>query len=287
MRYDIIVVGCGPAGLSAAMTARARNKNVVVVGNRWEDSPLAKAKRIENYPGLPGISGAELLQRLYDQAKDLGVEFIVGKVNSAMAFHGAQVSVGERVLRTRALIMALGVVHHKRFEGEAQFLGRGVSYCATCDGMLYRTHRVVVIGLTEEAVQDALFLRSIDCHVTYMAHERPKDLPMEIRCVRTDDIVIEGDRTVSEVHAYDWFTREYVTVYCEGVFILRHNIAPKDVMPGLDIEGGVIKVDHKTMETNLPGVYAAGDCTGGPLQLAKAVGQGQIAALSACSFQGY
>ncbi len=117
MHYDIIVIGSGPAGLSAALTARARNKSVLVVGNRWQDSPLARAERVDNYLGLPQQSGADLLETFHAHAKEAGVALLEGRALSALPWNGFQVSVGSQVLSAGALILAPGVVRQKKFAG--------------------------------------------------------------------------------------------------------------------------------------------------------------------------
>ena len=277
MRYDIIVIGSGPAGLSAALTARARNKRVLVVGNRWQDSPLARAERVDNYLGLPSLSGAALLERFHDHAKDLGVEFLEGRALSALAWEGFQVSVGSQVVSAGALILAPGVVRQTKFPGEAEYLGRGVSYCATCDGMLYRGKPVAVVGRSPDAPEEANFLQALGCHVTYLAPKRPAALDAAIPFVQTGTVEIQGELTVTGLVANG------ETIPCVGVFILRPAVAPTDLLPALETERGTVKTD-RTMATNLPGVFAAGDCTGGPLQVAKAAGEGQVAALSACAY---
>ena len=146
MTYDIIVLGSGPAGLAAAVAARGRDKNVLVVGNRWQDSPLARAERVDNYPGLPGRTGFELMEEFVRHAQALDVAFVVGRALSLLAWNGFSVTVGSQVYQGRALILAPGVVRAAKYPGEAEYLGRGVSYCATCDGMLYRNKPVVVVG---------------------------------------------------------------------------------------------------------------------------------------------
>lgn len=263
MHYDIIVIGSGPAGLSAALTARARNKTVLVVGNRWQDSPLARAERVDNYLGLPQQSGADLLETFHDHAKEAGVALLEGRALSALPWNGFQVSVGSQVLSAGALILAPGVVRQKKFPGEAEYLGRGVSYCATCDGMLYRGKPVAVVGYTDTARQEAEFLQKIGCSVTYF--DRPKQC--EIR----------GDGRVESV------TCDGRTIPAEGVFILRPTMAPTELFPGLAVEQGYVTVDRR-MATNLPGLFAAGDCTGGPLQVSKAAGDGLIAGQSAAAW---
>ncbi len=137
MAWDIIVLGSGPAGLAAAVAARGRNKSVLVIGNRWQDSPLAKAERVDNYPGLPGRTGLEMLEEFHRHALELGAEFVVGRGLSLLAWNGFSITVGAQVYQGQSLILAPGVVRSAKYPGEAEYLGRGVSYCATCDGMLY------------------------------------------------------------------------------------------------------------------------------------------------------
>ncbi len=277
MKYDIIVIGSGPAGLSAALTARARNKTVLVAGNRWQDSPLARAERVDNYLGLPHQSGAELLEQFHDHAKEMGVEFLEGRALSALAWEGFQVSVGSQLVSGGALILAPGVVRQQKFPGEAEYLGRGVSYCATCDGMLYRGKSVAVVGRSPDAPEEANFLKNLGCQVTYLAPRRPETLEADIPFVKTGTVEIQGELNVTGLIANG------ETIPCAGVFILRPAVAPTDLLPVLETENGIVKTD-RTMATNLPGVFAAGDCTGGPLQVAKAAGEGQVAALSACAY---
>ena len=127
MRYDIIVLGSGPAGLAAAVAARGRNKSVLVIGNPWQDSPLAKAERVDNYLGMPGRTGMQLLQEYYDHAVSMGVEFAVGRAISMMEWNGFMVTVGDRFYEGAALVLAPGVARQTKYPGEAEFLGRGVS----------------------------------------------------------------------------------------------------------------------------------------------------------------
>lgn len=277
MHYDIIVIGSGPAGLSAALTARARNKTVLVVGNRWQDSPLARAERVDNYLGLPSQSGADLLETFHAHAKEAGVACLEGRALSALPWNGFQVSVGSQVLSAGALILAPGVVRQKKFPGEAEYLGRGVSYCATCDGMLYRGKPVAVVGRSPDAPEEANFLKNLGCQVTYLAPKRPEALEADIPFVQTGTVSIQGQLTVTGL------TANGESIPCAGVFIFRPVVAPTDLLPTLATANGAIQVD-RSMATNLPGVFAAGDCTGAPYQIAKAAGEGQVAALSACAY---
>ena len=147
MSFEILVLGGGPAGLSAALNAHARGRSALVVSNPPEENPLWKAGRVDNYPGLPGVSGRALLSAMRRQAEEAGVEFVTGRVLSALPMMGSWfISVGQEMYNARAVVLATGVARGKKFPGEAEFLGRGVSYCATCDGMLYRDRPVAVVA---------------------------------------------------------------------------------------------------------------------------------------------
>ena len=277
MTYDLIVLGSGPAGLSAALGARGRGKSVLVIGNRWQDSPLAKAELVDNYLGMPHVTGVEMLERFTAQAAEAGAEFVTGRAVSLMAFDGFMVTVGSEFYQSKALILAPGVSRAAKYPGESEYLGRGVSYCATCDGMLYRNRDVVVVGRGHEAPAEANYLQSIGCRVTYVANQRPEELNKEIPFVKGARLEVKGEQNVTALMA------DGAEIPCAGVFILRDAVAPTDLLPELETEKGAIKVD-RSMATNVPGVFAAGDCTGAPLQIAKAVGEGHIAALSACEY---
>ena len=277
MQYDLIILGSGPAGLAAAVAARGRGKTALVIGNRWQDSPLAKAEKIDNYLGLPGRTGYELLEEFQKHAEGAGVEFVVGRAISLMAWNGFTVTVGSDAYQGRALIMSPGVVRQTKFTGEQEYLGRGVSYCATCDGMLYRGKDVVVAGRTADAPEEAKFLKSIGCNVTYTAPKKPAELADDIPFVQAGKLEIHGEQMVTGV------SLDGTELPCAGVFVLRASLAPTDLLPTLETENGYIKVD-RAMKTNVEGVFACGDCTGTPLQVAKAVGEGHIAGLSACEY---
>ncbi len=275
--YDILILGAGPAGLSAAAGARGRGKRVLVLGAPWRESPLAKAERVDNYLGLPGRTGTELLEAFHRHALSAGAEFAEGRVVSLMAWKGFSATIGSEVYQGRALILATGVQRQSKYPGEEEFLGRGVSYCATCDGMLYRGRPAAVVGLAPDAPAEANWLQSIGCQVTYVSPRKPEGLDGTVPWVRGRRLAIRGEKTVTALEA------DGVSIPCAGVFILRRAVAAADLLPGLALADGAVKVDRR-MATSLPGVFAAGDCTGGPLQVAKAVGEGHIAALSACAF---
>ena len=275
--YDIAVIGAGPAGYSAAINARKREKSVIVIGQNtgW----LMRAESIENYPGLPAVSGKELLEKMAAQAKNMGAELRGGVVHQVIPMgESFAMSLGADFVEARAVILATGAKQPRLLPGEERLLGRGVSYCGTCDGMLYRGKRVAVIGQGPEAVPEANFLAGLCASVTYFGKpDAALDSRISVREEKPEAIL--GDARASGLRAGGEETP------FDGVFIFREAMALSSLMAGLEMDGAFIRVDRQ-MKTNLPGVYAAGDCTGLPLQVAKAVGEGCIAALAAAQALG-
>lgn len=270
--YDIAVIGAGPAGYSAAINARKREKSVIVIGQNtgW----LSRAESIENYPGMPGVSGQEMLSKMADQAAAMGAELRGGVVHQVIAMgESFALSLGADFIEARKVILATGARQPRLLEGEERLLGRGVSYCGTCDGMLYRGKNVAVIGAGAEAVPEANFLMGLCQSVTYFGKPDPA-LDARIQ-VRADKVTkISGETRAQSLTAGE------EEIPFDGVFIFREAMALSSLLPGLEMDGAFIRVDRQ-MRTSLPGVFAAGDCTGLPLQVAKAVGEGCIAALAA------
>ena len=194
-----------------------------------------------------------------------------------MAWEGFHLTVGSELYEGSSLILAPGVVRQAKYPGEMEYLGRGVSYCATCDGMLYRGKPVVVVGRSKDAPREAAYLKELGCQVVYVASRRPEQLDPAIPFVQANRLEVEGEQTVTGLRA------DGSLLPCSGIFILREAVAPTDLLPGLETENGAIRVDRR-MATSIPGVFAAGDCTGEPLQVSKAVGEGLTAALSAAEY---
>lgn len=259
--YDLLIIGGGPAGLSAAMTARNRNLSVCVVCGGAADSALYKAGRVTNYPGVPDVSGPALLEAMTQQARDLGADMLRERALSAMPMGKTfGVSAGKEFVEGRALLLATGIAQRGTFPGETDYLGRGVSYCATCDGMLYRGKRATVIGLAADAPAEADFLREIGCDVHYYDGKKHR---FEIRgAERADTLVVDGTAEPADV-----------------IFVLRAGFAADTLLPGIATQKGHIVVDAD-YAASIPGVFAAGDCTGAPYQIPAAVGEGNCAALS-------
>lgn len=257
IKYDVLILGGGPAGLSAAINAKARNKTALIISNPIAENPLWKSDFVDNHIGMPKQTGAEMLENMHNHAVANGVDFMEGRALSAIATtDGFFVSVGTEVAEGRTIILATGVARGKKFVGEEEFLGKGVSYCATCDAFAFRGKTVAVLGYSESAKHEAEFLEQVGCTVHYF--HKPKK------------VILQGAETLQSIS----INGEELAV--EGAFILRPTMAPTDLFPTLALNNGYIIVD-RNMATNIKNVYAAGDCTGAPLQVSKAVGEGLIA----------
>ena len=270
--FDIAVIGAGPAGYSAAVNARKRDKSVVVIGQNtgW----LTRAEKVSNYPGLPEVSGQALLDAMSAQAEAMGAELRTGIVHQALKMGDSfALSLGADFVEARKLILCMGAKQPRLLPGEAELLGRGVSYCGTCDGMLYRGKRVAVIAQGPEARSEANFLAGLCERVVWFgAPQEGLDPRIEVRGEKPEAIL--GDERARALKAGG------EEMPFDGVFIFREAMALSALLPGLEMDGAFIRVDRQ-MRTSVPGVFAAGDCTGLPLQVAKAVGEGCIAALAA------
>jgi len=262
--FDTAIIGTGPAGISAALTLKSLNRSILLFGTKQLSGKIRAAEKIRNYPGLPMVTGMEMRQAFSRQLEEMDIP-ITEKTVTGIYHMGTHYSIlcDQDMFEARTVILCTGVESVKPIEGELEFVGRGVSYCATCDGMLYREKAVAVLGYSDTARHEAEFLAGLGCSVTYF--DRPRTC------------AITGGERVTAV------TCDGQTAEVEGVFLLRPTMAPTDLFPGLAVEGGYVTVNRK-METNLAGVFAAGDCTGGPLQVSKAAGDGLVAGQSAAAY---
>lgn len=276
---DIAIIGGGPAGLSAALNASVRNKSILLFSNNYRESGLYKAEKLDNILGLPGLTGPEFLNKSLDHIKSRGIEITEGRIFSIMPSGGSFfVSCGVDIYTAHAVILASGVVMNTAYPGEREFLGKGVSFCATCDGMLYRNKKVTLVAKSAEAVNEANYLADIGCDLTVISDGRSlSGLRVGIPVITAKRLEIKGGDRVEALIA------DGQEITCQGVFILRPTVAMQTLLPSLEMEDGHIKVD-KRMATSVTGVWAAGDCTGKPYQVSKAVGEGLIAALSAAEY---
>jgi len=275
-RYDIAIIGSGPAGLEAALNSKIRNKNVIVFGSKDFSPKLLKAPKINNYLGFYDVSGAELKAEFEKHIDNMGIKITEERINAVYAMgEYFALMVNEKMYEARAVIIATGIENGKPLKGEAEFLGKGVGYCATCDAPLYRGKTVTIIGYNKEAEEEANYVSELASSVYYVPMYRG-DLSVNptIKIVNDKPIEVSGEDSVKEL------VLEKETLKTDGIFVLRDSISPSQLVPGLEIEDGHIKVDRR-MRTNIKRCYAAGDCTGKPYQYIKSAGEGQVAALTA------
>lgn len=285
-RYDIVIIGTGPAGLSAAITAKVRNKKILLVGSKDLSPKVEKAHTIQNYLGLPSVSGEKMAEVFQRHLDDMGIEITEKKINTVYAmgdYFGIQA--GTEMLEANSVILATGVTMDKPLPGENEFLGRGVSYCATCDAALYRGKTVAVIGYGPKEEAEADFLAEVVGKVYYIPmYKEPYHLAENVEIIREKPLEIVGAASDGlfgdKVGALRTDGGEYAL---DCVFVLRESILPEHLVPGMELEDNHVKVDLQ-MRTNIPGCFACGDIAGKPYQYIKAAGQGNIAALSAVEY---
>ena len=278
-RYDIAIIGTGPAGLEAAITGTIRNKKVLLVGSKDLSMKLTKAHEIQNYLGFPAVKGEDLAKAFQKHLDQLGIGITEERISAVYAMGDYYaIQAGEQMLEATTVILATGVVQGKPLPGEAENLGHGISYCATCDAALVRGKRVAVVGYSAREEAEAAFLSEICPEVLYFPMYRDvNELPEKVTVI---------PETVTEVRKQDGKMTIYTSensYTAEAVFVLREAVVPGQLVPGLETEGAHVRVNRR-METNLPGCYACGDLTGTPYQYIKAAGEGNIAALSAVGY---
>lgn len=282
MRYDCIIIGSGPAGLSAAINLKTYHKSFLWFGNASLSEKVEKAELVNNYPGLPEISGKELQKAFLNHKDALGLEITERIVSSIYDMGGYFMVMAEnQFYETESIILATGVVAAKQYSGEAEFLGRGVSYCATCDGALYKGKNIAVVSTAKRFEHEVSFLADLADQVHLFPFYKECEITGKNVQLRKQGIKeIKGGFRVEELLLSDG-----TTLAVDGVFIMRNAIAPTTLLSNLAMEEGHIAVNRK-METNVKGVFAAGDCTGKPYQYTKAVGEGNIAAHSVIAYLG-
>ncbi len=277
--YDIAIIGAGPAGLSAAINGFARNKKVCVLGRNITTTALYKGDKINNYLGFYDISGKDMAEKFIDHIKNMNIEIKEGRAQQIMPYgNNFSINFDNDIIEAKSIILATGSEKVKNIKGEEEYLGKGVSYCATCDGMFFRGKDVVVVSNIEEGIEDANFLSEVCNNIYYVTSSKETDkLNKDITVVNSKIKEVIGDQVVKGVVLED------KEVNADGVFFIKPSLPPSTLIAGLETNKDGIVVDNK-MKSNLPGVFAAGDCTGKPWQISRAVGQGQIAAFSAVEY---
>ena len=280
MIYDCAVIGTGPAGVSAALNLKIRGKNFIWIGSKSLSGKIAKAEQIGNYPGFPDASGEELARAFSAHIEAAGIEITEAMVNAVydMGTHYA-LNAGADFYEAKTVILATGVAPKNTLPGEAERVGRGVSYCATCDGALYKGKTVAAILSNPRFEHEAAFLASLASKVWFLPSYRdPGPIGDNAEVVSARPVKIEGD-----AKPYTLTLSDGSQISADGIFIFRDSISMGTLLPALALDDGHIAVDRR-MATNLPGIYAAGDCTGRPYQYAKAVGEGNVAAHSVLDY---
>ena len=276
MAYDVAIVGSGPAAVSAALTLKLHDKTIIWFGSKVLSPKVEKSERIANYPGVAMVAGPELNRLLREQIEGAGLEITERQVTGILPFgESFMLTVGQDVFDAKTVLLAIGATNPKGFPGEGEYLGRGVSYCATCDGFLYRGKTIAVFCGAKEFEHEVSYLAELAGKVYLFA-------PYAGCGVEADNVVVNpgklrailGENRVTGVELVDGGTFDV-----DGVFVIRPAVAPGKLLPGLEIDGADIVVNRR-METNVAGCYAAGDCTGRPYQLTKATGEGNVAAHS-------
>ena len=281
MTYDIAIIGAGPAGLSAALNSKIRNKSVILFGK--DSEKLVKSKKIYNYLGLEDMKGSDLNEAFKNSLKNYEIERDQRKVKSIYAmgaYFAIEIENDSEMIEARSVIMATGIELKKDLINEDKFFAKGVNYCATCDAALYRGKKVLVIGINDESVSEANFTSEIVGDLVFV-NMTGKDVSLNPKIEK-----IEGEIPVG----FDGSDRAEKLIFksgreiaADGFFIIKDSSKAERLVPGIKMKDNHI-LTNKDMSTSIKGLFAAGDITGKPYQIMKAVGEGQVAALNVCGF---
>lgn len=277
--YDIAIIGSGPAGVSAALNAKILDKNFIWLASGSTSRKVERAELVKNYPGLPDVTGAELSWALKNHAESMGVFVKNAVVSGIYETRGKYTLLADGLsYDARTVILCIGAQPSKTVVGEEKFLGRGISYCATCDGFLYKGKTIAVVCTDKSFEHEIEFL----CSVAKKAYVIPlyKDYAVaapNAEVVLKAPTAYEGGSRLERVVFKDG------VIEVDGAFLLKGFVSPTSLAHGLETENGHIRVDRRCA-TNLAGIFAAGDCTGRPYQYIKAAGEGNVAVHSAAEY---
>ena len=275
VRYDCAIIGAGPAGISAALTLKALNKSFLWFGSVGLSLKIGRAECISNYPGLSNVTGAEMAASFARQIEEAGIaitEKTVTTVCSMGNYYG--ILCDQEMFEATTVILATGVEAVKPIPGELEYLGAGVSYCATCDGMLYRGKQIAVVCTSSDFEAEASYLADLAGKVYFIPLYKESALQGDnIEIVQKFPKAVLGNMRANSLQFAD------STLSVDGVFFLKSAVSPAALVPGLETENNHVIIDRHG-KTNLPGCFAAGDCTGRPYQYVKAAGEGNVAAHS-------
>ena len=278
MDYDLIIVGFGPAGIAAGLNASIRKKKVLIIGKKSKS--IEKSPSIKNYLGFTDIEGKDLYKKFIDHIKNYPIDIMDRKIKAVYAMgEYFSVDLGEEMITSKACIIATGIDMGKSIQGEDKFFAKGISYCATCDASLYKGKKVVLIGLNNEAIEEANFINKV-AKETIFINPKNEDIKLDqgIKIINKKPKEFTGDMKASCLILDDGEKIE-----ADGFFVIKNSSKPESLVPSVKMEGNHIKVDLD-MKTNIKGLFACGDIVGRPYQINKAVGQGQVAGLNAASY---
>lgn len=277
--FDTAIIGTGPAGISAALTLKALKKDIILFGSEKLSQKIRVAEQIRNYPGLPGVSGVQMQEAFANQLAQMEIS-ITDKTVTGIYNMGTHYGIlcDQEMFEAKTIIMATGVEAVKPIPGELEFVGRGVSYCATCDGFLYKGKTIGVLCTTKDLEHEIEYLADLAEKVYLIPLYKNVELKAEnVEIIQRKPVAIEGGMKAEKLVFED---RE---IPVDGIFMLKQAVAPSVLLYGLETADGHIIVD-RACKTNLPGCFAAGDCTGRPYQYVKAAGEGNVAAHSAVEY---
>ena len=277
--FDTAIIGTGPAGISAALTLQALKKNIILFGSGKLSQKIRVAEQIRNYPGLPSVSGMQMQEAFLVQLEQMEIG-ITEKTVTGIYNMGTHYGIlcDQEMFEAKTIIMATGVEAVKPIPGELEFVGRGVSYCATCDGFLYKGKTIGVLCTTKDLEHEIEYLASLAEKVYLIPLYKGITVKAEnVEIIQRKPAAIEGGMKAERLVFED---RD---IAVDGIFMLKQAVAPSVLLYGLETVDGHITVD-RACKTNLPGCFAAGDCTGRPYQYVKAAGEGNVAAHSAVEY---
>ena len=285
--FDCIIIGSGMAGISAALTLQANRKSFLLFGSAELSDKIGKAEKIHNYPGFSDVSGEELVAALKSQLLAAKITITEEKVTGVYALKEkfALLTDAGKQYESRSVILATGVESIRLIEGEETFSGRGVSYCATCDGFLYKDKTIAVVCTSKRLEHEIGYLADFAKQVYLIPMYKDVEIEREniTKILKMPKSIAGGLRANKLIFTAAPSGEIPAELSVDGVFMLRESVSPAVLVGGLNVVNGHVQVD-RNMATNLVGCYAAGDCTGRPYQYAKAVGEGNIAAHSVSAY---
>lgn len=277
--FDVAIIGSGPAGISSAINCKIRNKSIVLFGQNELSHKVEISEKINNYPGLPNISGKELNAKMREHLDSMGIEITEERITGIYNMKGKFTLLANRkMFEARSVILCLGAETIKPLPNERELLGRGVSYCATCDGMLYKDKKIAVFCDNADGEEEVEYLSDLASEVYYSHKFTSKIDKANVTHLDSRITAVIGDGKVSGIELADGSRLDV-----DGVFFIKQAVSADVLLNKLEVQNGSIVVD-KNMKTSIDGCFAAGDCTGTPYQIAKAVGEGNIAAHSAMKY---